>query len=480
MEERPRFGQEQPDDDEEVNSSSSPRRIPSWKGNEKFWSRWMPEEAGTEQSEKTRENDDEEEEDDDDDDRTIKGILKRRRKPKKRLSGSLLDVAVSNPYQQQEQLNSENIEPIGYYETWSPTAVDNIIESAVPPVENTNDTLNETLEVSHEITEQVQVPEINASETAEAPEPSTPELVTVAVEPVAEPESIETILQRRNIQNRLDRDDHDNQEVGGYTLPAKEALPAAQNKPEVVQKPVANVGLHLLNYALALRRDNKNKASAAKEFKRVDQDIDKILQAQKVAKDTYPGNKPEIPLFKTQQVSQAEKHIDNTRLNVKQEIQSVKNANIVEKTTNIYEKQSFEPIKSESILRNVEQPTKQEMHQPTAERSLQEQEQFMQKVVEAVERKPTIESEFAFERRHEVMDSQDDNSSAQKQGNIAYTEQPVSTGYNSYSQGSQGVLRPNSTSEKKSDEYKQAALSGAWGAVVGVVVFIAFYILTNG
>lgn len=479
MQERPYFGQEQPEDDEEVSSKPSPRRIPSWKGNERFWSRSMPEEAGTEKSEKSGENDDDDEEEDDDD-KTIKGILKRRRKPKKRLSGSLLDVAVSTPYQQQERPNSENIEPVGYYETWSPSAVDNIIESAVPPVENTNDTLNETLVVSHEATEQVQVPEIYTIETAEAPEPSTPELVAAAAEPVAEPESIETILQRRNIQNRFDRDDHDNQEVGGYTPAAKEALPAAQNKPEVVQKPAANVGLHLLNYALALRRDNKNKASAAKEFKRVDQDIDKIRQTQKVAKDIYPGNIQEMPLFKTQQESRAEKHIDNIQVNVKQEVQSVNNANIVEKTTNIYEKQPFEPIKTESIVRNIEQPTRQEVHQPTPERSLQEQEQFMQKVVEAVERKPTIESEFAFERRHEVMDSQDDNSSAVKQANSAYAQQPVGTGYNSYSPSSQGVLRPNLTSDKKSDEYKQAALSGAWGAVVGVVVFIAFYILTSG
>lgn len=481
MEERPRFGQEQPDDDEEVSTSSSPRRIRSWKGSEGYWSRLLGE-ADSSRSEKANETEDEDEEEDDDD-TTTKGWVKRYKKLKKSFSRSLLDVGVSSSEQPQAQIHSESVEPtdtVDYYETWSPTAVDNIIESAVPPVENTNDTLNETLVVSHEATEQAQAPEIDTIEPAEAPEPNMPELVAAAAEPVAEPESIETILQRRNIQNRLDRDDHDNQEVGGYTQPAKEVLHTAQNKPEVVQKPAANVGLHLLNYALALRRDNKNKASAAKEFKRVDQDMDKIRQTQKAAKDIYPGNIQEIPLFKTQQVPRAEKHIDNTQVNVKQEVQSVKNANIVEKTTNIYEKQSFEPIKTESIVRNIEQPTRQEIHQPTPERSLQDQEQFMQKVVEAVERKPSIESELAFERRHEVKDIQNDQPTEAKQGNMAYDGQPVGSGYNSYSQVTPEKLSQPTTSKTKSDDYKQAAISGAWGAAVGVIVFIAFYILTNG
>lgn len=283
----------------------------------------------------------------------------------------------------------------------------------------------------------------------------------------AEPESIEAILNRRLVE----RDDTTEIEI--ETVEAELGTVGenvvinnnnfTRNETNIYNEN-RNTGLHLLNYALARRRDARDRSSANKQFKKVDTRIEELAKRQKEME--YEKSLLEKQQERTKSLPEVMTVFDRNKVIEK---------NIVDqKTTRKHEKDSNVSVK---ILetKNILSPT------PDSESS-------PQRVVERVHTSPEVRgivSERVYEQRHEIKDqgqapavSAVPFTNQQAQYSDPAASQPVQQ---SYTSSGHPVQRPLSSqkSEGKTVDYKEAAVTGAWGAIVGTVVFILLYILTR-
>lgn len=488
MEERPRFDSEQPEDtDAEVDANETPRRVNRWKGSEKYWSRLFSEASKPEERsiESTSETDDEDEEDDDGENSTLKRY-KWYRNIKPSFKRLMLNVekqdvneagGSTNEKPASEELPNPWLVPVVESEVRQP--VDGEVQP-VPAIEADLDLLaTKAFEADDKVApaSQEQSPEDLPSEPIELPEtlapletyvarpeamerPQVPEAIVSPV--VDEPESIQTIL-RRQVESMTPQ----------VATVQHETAPVVHETTHNYSN--ANTGLHLLNYALARRRDNKNMAATGKEFKRVDKELDEVRQKIAVPPQETKINKQRIeapPVVAAENRRPVVQEVQRREITNDVERATLNTVTNVEKPKIIEQKPVFiDNRRQESAIINqrFEAPQKPEA-----------QEVFMQKVAETVEAGSSIGSEFAFERRHEVKDDQGQGRvTGQSMGadGGSYSGQSVQ---NSYSQPQNS--KSNVSPEKKpsqGNDYRQAATSGAWGAVVGVIMFVIFYILTN-
>ncbi len=478
MEERPKFSQEQPEDDSHESTIDDRRsRVSRWKGSEGYWARLLgePPKEVEKPKEKSKEKDEDDKEEDDDDDSTPTNVEKSTGKEtsgwigrydrfKKLFSRNMLVVEDKSELVEGTESTSlpvvEVPEPVASTEreeNWPPTAPDTEVAStpelpteieADAPLERIEDIKPEPVEPFFDAT--TLRPYVERGQTEDAHE------VVQSDQPVPEPESIEAILRRRQ-----------NEEVYRSSEPMAEAsrseVIVSEPKAEVYNDKHVNTGLHLLNYGLALRRDKRNQAINKHEFKRVDKDIEELKQKSIDSENTMLKQQQKIEYSEPVKSSESVPEAIAQRVNIDR---------IVEKTTNINEQSTKHSELIERRLREITEKTKPET-------ALESHEAFMQKVAEAVESQSSIKSEMAYERRHEVKDNQGIPVGAQNLG----IESSELNNYDSV----QNIYTPEIINDKltkipqMTDQkaYKQAVASGAMGAAVGIIIFVAFYILTS-
>jgi hypothetical protein len=295
--------------------------------------------------------------------------------------------------------------------------------------------------------------------------------------PVAEPESVETILRRRMPERRGGdsgggRDDGD-AEIGpdepGEEPPIEVLAGGGAGDgghETIVNNNYAryethiynenrNAGLHLLNYALARRRDTRDRKAANKKFARVDQHLEELREAQ----DRVVSEKA---MFEKQQREQLQK--------IRSEIVFDRHNSVTKPI--VAEKTIFESPRSlDTKLSELSNPTEQgASYQPEVGAT---------SYVPSPEQATAITSERLYERRHEVKDIPAEGMQSGSAGALGQFASASSSVQQSYT----NLPKPKNqttTNDDRSANYREAAITGAWGAVVGIIVFIIFYMLTRG
>ncbi len=380
-----------------------------------------------------------------------------------------------------------------YYETWSPQAVEAITAEPTEFVPDISDDQNEhqeqqdespvyrqksfsdytelrpTINTNTGATTLEQVAKDPVETASELESPLVPLEVTEQLPPaeptelsqediqesaeeaepqITEAESIDAILRRR-MENHVEETSQQRGEtIVNNTTTNHETHNHNENR---------NAGLHLLNYALARRRDTRDRKAAQGEIKRVNKRIDNLTKKTELEKQQYivPTDKEVHTVF------------ERTKVLEKQPV--------VNKTTEKQEKTIVNVPESLSTkLYNKQEQAK--------EAPVQTPEQLLRQVVEAVERKDGIQSEAVFESRHEIKDVP--MPAATQYGGVD-TNQPISwvdagqvTAQQSYTTDT--TVTPEETvANRTTSEYKEVAAIGAWGAIVGAIVFVIFYMLTR-
>lgn len=416
-------------------------------------------------------------------------------------------------------------EPVEYYETWSPAAVETIVGTTDPGAEDAkseaaarvsdDDESEDIAPVARPLTESVpgtteSADEISPQRSSEAipsqrpegalaesglpePEQNLEQDLEQAAEqqpdgsaeqgPVPEPESIDAILRRHapEIPERStdgptspgedepeDGDQPPINPASPITLEGSEPSSITNNyirNETKVYNESRNTGLHLLNYALARRRDTRDRNAANKKIDAVNERVDLLEEARK-------RQEAEIAMFEKQRREAAKTPKPETVFDRNKE---VNRQNVAEKT--IFDSHwNPNTIARESVVMTEQEvaPTP-EMHPNTWE--------------VANEQARAIVSERVYEQRHEAQDFTG-QAASQSQGNSnaqAVPTGPSATldrgdradGQQSYADFAALDQRGPAKTTRKSD-YTEAAVIGAWGAVVGIIVFIIFYMLTRG
>lgn len=274
--------------------------------------------------------------------------------------------------------------------------------------------------------------------------------------PVTEPESIDSILRRRAREQATADTDNSGTATGGETIIHNNIT----NNETNIYNENRNTGLHLLNYALARRRDTRDRKAAGREFKRVDSRIDQLAK------------KTELEKQQNRSAGSVEMHTVFERPKL------LENHNVANYTTLINEK---------NITTNAEQVSTKitNKFEQQSERAALTPEQLLQQVAEAVERQDGIQSEAVFESRHEIKDVASPISTGQS---IALSDNASSSGQvpvPSLPIAQQNYAMPVNPSgdshsdSKSSTPHQELIMTGAWGVVVGIIVFIIFYVLTR-
>lgn len=274
--------------------------------------------------------------------------------------------------------------------------------------------------------------------------------------PVTEPESIDSILRRRAREQATADVDNTSIATGGETIIHNNIT----NNETNIYNENRNTGLHLLNYALARRRDTRDRKAAGREFKRVDSRIDQLTK-------------------KTELEKQQQRSADSVEMHTVFERPKVSEVHNVEKYTTL--------INEKNITTNAEQVSTKitNKFEQQSDRAALTPEQLLQQVAEAVERQDGIQSEAVFESRHEIKDVASPISTGQS---IALSDNASSAGQAPVpslpiaQQNYAMSAKPSDDSHadsKSSATHQELIMTGAWGVVVGIIVFIIFYVLTR-
>ncbi len=297
----------------------------------------------------------------------------------------------------------------------------------------------------------------------------------VPIPPIAEPESIETILRRRaadmedgpggpSSSDHEDIDDHnyDPTTVINHNHTHNETNIYNENK---------NLGLHLLNYALARRRDSRDRNVVNKQFKKVDAKFEEMSMRQKVLereKELLEKHRKE-----QERASEMMTVFDRSR--------SIEKSNVDRTTTDKTENNT--ELRAESLETKMAFQRSPESELSSKSMAAAGVERFT-----ASPESKGIVSEKVFEQRHEIKDQ----GQAPAVSTLAYGTQqqvlqqpqqllgadPAQQMYTNSHQPDSGQILPTQE-ENKTVNYKEAAATGAWGAIVGTIVFILLYVLTR-
>lgn len=288
---------------------------------------------------------------------------------------------------------------------------------------------------------------------------------------VPETESIEAILHRQDHSAELHqyRSEHDrnDQSTTAYVEPV--------TKPENVYQSAPVGGLlavDLMNYRIAKKRDSKNKKLHEKQHEQIKRDQLKENDAIKarIARTELQQNRQQGSLEsvknKTEHQGVATKNnIIYNRTEAPKEQNSVKKIEHIPAAISTSETRYDTPgYKSKSAVdtpRNFENT--------------------LQRVHEA--EKGKISSEFQFERRHEVMDEPGGGKAYSTSADSVYGTTGQHYGPSKSTTGVDARTSTDSTIHHRDGlvqpVYKQAAITGFWGAVAGIIAFIIMYMLAS-
>lgn len=312
-------------------------------------------------------------------------------------------------------------------------------------------------------------PATDELEPTESDSPAEESIEGTPPAPVPEPESIEAILRRR----AAEMDDsvepeveplEDTRGVGETTVVNHNYT----NNETYVYNENPNVGLHLLNYALARRRDTRDRKAANKQFKEVRTKIEDLADRQK----ELEREKELLEKHRNEQQKTAEmmtvfdrsKSIEKSNVDKKATIESAKNTKPIAET-----------LQTKSVL---DSPLRPEYSAAPAVES------HVERYAPSPESRGIV-SEKIFEQRHEIKDQGQAPTvstvayGAQNQGPAQQSFQPpVQQSYtNSHQVVDQSLTQQDR--DNKTVNYREAAVTGAWGAIVGTIVFILLYVLTR-
>jgi hypothetical protein len=248
------------------------------------------------------------------------------------------------------------------------------------------------------------------------------------------------------------------------------------------------VALDILNYGLSKRRDNKIERASKKR----DEELKRIGERQRI----------ELQRQLDQKDSQQQQIHERTAVlekNLSDRLPRVRHANSQARGPETLPAQVSKSVVENITTKNVETTSKNHSNSgeqlsarryPTTEKkvvaapdvALPSAETILHRVEEAADKNIAIESDY--ERRHERKGNQDFyvEEASQQTGTMP-------SGRGGYAHGSQAANQENSTagaasssaeSESGKDNYREVVTSGAWGVVVGIAIFIVFYILTRG
>jgi len=219
-----------------------------------------------------------------------------------------------------------------------------------------------------------------------------------------------------------------------------------------------NTGLHLLNYALARRRDSRDRHEANKKFQATNTRIDTLeqrLNQEKVSNE----------LLKKQQ-----KELQNNRImeTVFDRNKDIKINPVDKNATAEIEKTMFESPRS--------------MHTNIGSLD-RNRNPAIQNYDIAPEQRNAIVSEALYERQHEVKDisslSQTSGGQAMGTQDSVTTQVPHLAAQRNYTNKSEPIDL-SKIPKTQNLGVKDAVVTGTWGAVVGLILFIIFYMLTRG
>lgn len=479
MEDSPRLnGEDNIDKDKERDDDASKTRSP-----QDFLARWrrftardselqsgisdyetpkVPEES----NEKDEEDDDEEEDDDTDTEHLSKSIKKRMRRLRRHLKPFL-------PQTKELKEDTEDAEPSDV------EVVENrsFQQTASEKVESSKTDLANDLEFPAIIDvadRPIELPKINELEEEETPTKfeDMPSEQALSVEAIPETESIEDILQRRDREMELQRLAPDNATLYDTRVSAIDVTPQS-SEPEVTQRNVPIGGLlavDLMNYRIAKKRDHKNKVLNERQH-------DQLKKDQKQESDAINARIMQSEIQQNKQNTSLEESKKEIEKQIRVE------ANKVIYNRNEVPKESLRVNNPEHIsvvAAELAKPPAEAKHDKSPKVS-SDFENTLQRVQEAERGK--ISSEFQFERRHEVMD--EPGGSKDHAANMVgpYEFDPVSQRQpNAVPGGSSkdySVVGSKRSDESRQPVYKQAAITGFWGAVVGIIVFIIMYMLAS-
>lgn len=297
---------------------------------------------------------------------------------------------------------------------------------------------------------------------------------------IPETESIEDILQRREreveqIQERNQALHATSTDRSSSEMSTAGNVDTAPTSAEIVQHNAPIGGLlavDLLNYSVAKKRDQKNKILNEKQHE----------QLKKDQKRESDATKERINMLELQH-NQRQKVLEKSSKDSIPQVAAVTNEVIYNRNSQI--KEAVDTKKPEHISVTQEQVVKPNPETAkNGDRPPQTATTFentLQRVHEA--EKGKISSEFQFERRHEVMDepggSRDHapNMTSPHEYDPASIMQSRSTSKSSGQDYSVGGSKQSD--ESRQPVYKQAAVTGFWGAVVGIIVFIIMYMLAS-
>lgn len=302
--------------------------------------------------------------------------------------------------------------------------------------------------------------------------------VEVIPQVVPETESIEDILLRREHESEqarvaLQRVGGSNRgDVGGTALVADTGRDSREKADHGA--PVAGLlAVDVLNYKVAKRRDKHNRQLNEKQHEAIKKHHNteqKKTNERLTTLETQRNNQYRSIDIKNRtpdrQIEVGKKEVIYNRYETEKKTEAVATP-----------EQIHEPI-SRNERRQDEDPDKK-----VEQKSPESFENTLQRV--AVAENGSISSEFQFERRHEVKDTPGDIKTGLGQNGLTVGSHTSSDIFRQEQRAVDMDTRlldmsaKNASKEHKQPVYKQAAITGFWGAVVGITVFIIMYMLAS-
>lgn len=298
-------------------------------------------------------------------------------------------------------------------------------------------------------------------------------VLDVNSEAVPAVESIEHILRRRD--QDTDKEQYireqqlDTEMASANNREMNEKFSSNSDESHIERAPVGGLlAVDLLNYRIAKKRDNRNKSLHEKQHTRIIKEQDMVNK--RVEERLNKSEKQHLENFKTVEIKP-----------------TTYDKQIVNKSNDII----YNRNDSEKIHYSVDKPEYKSVFTQTPENinninnyQIQESSKSFENTLERVARaeEGKIQSEFQFERRHEVKD--EPGVKIPKN----HVEQPFITESSSKIGAKPStpidnrlydIAEKHISNEAKHLVYKQAAVTGFWGAVAGIVAFLIMYMLAS-
>ena len=310
-------------------------------------------------------------------------------------------------------------------------------------------------------------PETSVNDPSNNEMPSTT-VEQVVTHPMPEPESIQQILQRQEEIRAANLPFIHNPDTTG-TIDLSSSQPAKSNEVYTRSPTGALLAIDAANYLSARHRDKKN-------MKKVDSEFSKVRREQSKQNDELDSRLLRQEKQHNQYIPKPEKLKERPLIKLESRIDKNDNKKVEKITSN--EKIKVIPAEINPEVHQYNTPNVRVELSPEKRRLGFEE--TLHKISEVGT--GNIKSEFEFERRHEVMD-EPGGSAGMKYGEVSPEFDHVAQITQRSSISSDSTSKPVHVLPSKTSSdatYKQAAATGFWGAVVGIIVFIIIYMLSRG